>query len=93
MTCDACISRVITGGRSEVLDVGRSTRTIPIAMWRALVARDRGCSHPLCDRPAAWCDGHHVVHWADGGETKLENLRLLCRRHHRMVHEGGHDPP
>jgi hypothetical protein len=93
LTCDARISRVITDGRSEVLDVGRATRTIPPAVWRALVARDGGCSHPSCDRPPQWCDAHHIVHWADGGATSLENLELRCRRHHRMVHEGGLDPP
>ena len=93
LTCDARIARVITDGRSAVLDVGRATRTVPAAIWRALVARDGGCSHPNCDRPPGWCDAHHIVHWADGGTTSLDNLRLLCRRHHRAVHEGGHDPP
>ena len=93
LTCDARIARVITEGRSEVLDVGRATRTIPPAVWRALVARDGGCSHPSCDRPPQWCDAHHIVHWADGGTTSLDNLQLLCRRHHRGVHEGGLDPP
>ena len=51
--------------------------------------RDRHCQFPGCDRPPAWCDGHHLRHWIDGGETKLSNLILLCRRHHRLVHEGG----
>jgi 5-methylcytosine-specific restriction endonuclease McrA len=71
------------------LTVGRSTRTVPAAIRRALVVRDRGCRFPGCDRPPAWADAHHLVHWADGGETDLENLVLLCRPHHRIVHEQG----
>jgi hypothetical protein len=94
LTCDARISRVITDGPSEILeDAGRATRTIAPALWRALVARNGGCTHPQCDRAADWCDAHHVVHWADGGATSIDNLRLLCRRHHRGAHEGGLDPP
>jgi hypothetical protein len=92
LTCDAGVARVITQGHSEPLDVGRSTRTISPAMRRALVVRDGGCRFPGCDRPPGWCDAHHKVHWADGGETRLDNLVLLCRRHHRAVHEGGSDP-
>jgi hypothetical protein len=55
---------------------------------RALEIRDRHCQWPGCERPASKCDGHHVVHWIHGGPTDLDNLTLLCRRHHRMVHEG-----
>jgi hypothetical protein len=88
IACDARVSRVITKGSSEPLDVGRSTRVIPPALRRAVVARDHECRFPGCDRPPPWCDAHHVLHWADGGETKLRNLVLLCRRHHRMLHEG-----
>jgi hypothetical protein len=87
--CDAGIARVVVDGPSEPLDVGRRTRTIPPSIRRALIVRDRHCQFPACDRPAAWCDGHHLRHWIDGGETKLANLILLCRRHHRLVHEGG----
>jgi len=71
----------------SVLDVGRKTRTIPPAMRRALAARDSRCGLPGCG--ARQCVAHHVRHWADGGETRLDNLVLLCRRHHRAVHEGG----
>jgi hypothetical protein len=88
LACDAGVIRIITKGPSEPLDVGRRTRTVPSAIRRALNRRDGGCTAPGCDRPQRWCDAHHVVHWADGGETSLDNLVLLCRRHHRMVHEG-----
>ena len=71
----------------HVLDVGRKTRTIPTAIRRALSARDTRCQFPGCS--AKRCDAHHVDHWMDGGPTTLENLVLLCRRHHRLVHEGG----
>jgi hypothetical protein len=71
-----------------VLDIGRKTRTIPPALRRALEARDRGCRFPGCG--LRFTDAHHVTHWADGGETKLENLVLLCRFHHRLVHEEGY---
>jgi hypothetical protein len=69
-----------------VLNVGRRTRTIPPALRRALEVRDGGCRYPGCG--SRFTDAHHIEHWADGGETRLENLVLLCRRHHRAVHEG-----
>jgi len=89
LACDGSISRVITRGASEPLDVGRRTPVVPGPMRRAVVVRDGHCRFPGCDRPPAWCDAHHVVHWADGGPTAVRNLVLLCRRHHRLVHEGG----
>ena len=88
IACDARVSRVITRGSSEPLDVGRSTRVVSPALRRAVIARDSECRFPGCDRPSGWCEAHHVVHWADGGDTKLHNLVLLCRRHHRMLHDG-----
>ncbi len=88
IACDASVSRVITRGNTEPLELGRRTRVVPASLRRAVVARDRECRFPGCDRPAPWCDAHHVVHWADGGETNLRNLVLLCRRHHRAVHDG-----
>jgi hypothetical protein len=87
IACDAAVSRVITRGRSEPLEVGRRTPVVPAGLRRAVVVRDRHCRFPGCDRPQGWCDAHHAVHWADGGETSLANLVLLCRRHHRLVHE------
>jgi len=86
LACDARVSRVITDGRSEPVDVGRATLVVPSAIRRALVVRDGGCRFPGCGRPQAWCDAHHVMHWADGGKTALANLVLLCRPHHRAVH-------
>ncbi|HZA60248.1 MAG TPA: DUF222 domain-containing protein [Actinomycetota bacterium] len=89
MACDASIRRVVLAGPSEPLDVGRKTPVVPPGMRRAVVVRDGQCRFPGCDRPHTWCEAHHVVHWADGGPTALPNLILLCRRHHRMVHEPG----
>ena len=72
----------------HLLEVGARTRTIPPALRRALVHRDRGCRFPGCGLPFG--QGHHVRHWAQGGPTTLSNLALLCRRHHRAVHEEGY---
>ncbi|MGH2838276.1 MAG: DUF222 domain-containing protein [Thermoleophilaceae bacterium] len=86
--CDASLVRIIErDGRP--LTVGRKSRTIPPALRRALQARDRGCRYPGCSRKGAWVDGHHIKHWAHGGNTELENLVQLCYQHHRLVHEGG----
>jgi hypothetical protein len=93
LLCDSTVTRIITGPNSEPLDVGRATRTVPPAMRRALNFRDQHCQWAGCDRHWRWCDAHHLQHWVDHGPTSLENLILLCRRHHRMVHEGGEDPP
>ena len=92
LACDASISRVVTAGRSEPLDVGRRTRVVPPAIRTALAIRDGGCTHPGCDRPPPFTDAHHIRHWADGGPTSLDNLILLCRTHHRAVHEGAWQP-
>ncbi len=89
IACDAGVARVITAGRSEPLDVGRRTRVVSPAMRRALAVRDGGCRFPGCDRPPAWTDAHHRKPWAEGGETSMANLLLLCPSHHRYVHEGG----
>ncbi len=87
LACDAGLVRVDHAGDGSVLDVGRRSRTIPPAVRRALEVRDRGCRFPGCG--LRFAEGHHVVHWAQGGETKLTNLVLLCRHHHRLVHEEG----
>lgn len=86
--CDGSLVGVVDGDNGEPLDVGRKTRAIPPALRRALKARDGGCLFPGCTH-ARFTQGHHVVHWADGGETKLENLITLCHFHHHLVHEGG----
>ena len=71
------------------LAVAPRTRTIPAPLRTALSLRDKGCRFPGCDKPPAWTDGHHIIHWADDGPTELDNLVSLCRRHHRKVHEEG----
>lgn len=86
--CDSSISHIIGSGELEG-EISRAARTIPSATRRALVARDRHCVFPGCDRPPIWCDGHHLKFWSEGGPTILSNLALLCRIHHRKVHEGG----
>ncbi len=88
LACDA--SRVVMRHDEDgrTVEVGARTRTIPPALRRALHARDRGCRFPGCGLPFG--QGHHVRHWAHGGPTTLSNLALLCRRHHRAVHEEGY---
>ncbi|OUS40685.1 hypothetical protein A9R00_04760, partial [Oleispira antarctica] len=74
-------------GAGNVLDIGRKSRVIPAAMSRALEIRDGGCQFPGgCE--SRYVEGHHIKHWADGGETKLDNLVTLCRYHHRELHRG-----
>jgi uncharacterized protein DUF222 len=87
--CDASVARVVLGPKSEPLDVGRRTPVVPAPMRRAVVVRDRRCRFPGCDLPHTWCDAHHMVHWVDRGHTAVSNLVLLCRRHHRLVHDLG----
>jgi hypothetical protein len=87
LACDASVVVIEEGPEGSALDVGRKTRSIPPAIRRALNARDGRCRFPGCT--ARHCDAHHITHWAEGGGTSLDNLLLLCRRHHRLVHEGG----
>ena len=86
IACDCKVSRILTDGPSQVIDVGRATRTISPALWKALVARDQHCTHPGCTRGPAYCEGHHIIHWSQGGTTCLANLKLLCWEHHRKQH-------
>jgi hypothetical protein len=91
LLCDAAVHRVITAGRATILDHGRATRTITPGLYRALLVRDRGCRWPGCHRPPQWCEGHHVIAWNDQGPTRLDNLVLLCTRHHHLTHgQAGH---
>jgi hypothetical protein len=86
--CDSAISRITGQGELEQ-ERSQASRTIPASTRRALESRDRHCVFPGCDRPPIWYDGHHLIWWTRGGPTSLPNLALLCRIHHRMVHEGG----
>ena len=92
LACDCGISRIITDGDSQPLDVGRRTRTIPAAIRRAVIARDRHCVEAGCDRPPGWCEVHHRKHWVDGGTTRLDDLELRCHPHHYDEHEGQWKP-
>jgi hypothetical protein len=89
LLCDSALHRVITAGRSTILDYGTATRTIPAPLFNTLVIRDHHCRFPGCDRPSSWCDGHHVVPVLEHGPTRLDNLVLQCRRHHRRLHQPG----
>ncbi len=88
LACHSSLVGIVHDGAGNPLDVGRKTRAIPAALERALKERDGGCRFPGCDR-TRFTEGHHVRHWADGGETKLSNLITLCHFHHRLLHEGG----
>lgn len=88
LSCDASIVKIVEDAQGEPVDVGRKTRSIPPALRRALKSRDQGCVFLGCTH-RRYVDGHHIHHWAEGGETKLSNLVSLCRAHHRAVHEGG----
>ncbi|MGH3865237.1 MAG: DUF222 domain-containing protein [Pseudonocardiaceae bacterium] len=85
LACDCKLIPVVLGGDSEPLDVGRAMRTVPLGIRRVLVARDRGCSFPGCDRLPGLCAAHHARHWANGGATSVANCRLLCPMHHQQV--------
>ena len=89
LACDCSVVHWHENKNGEPLSIGRKTRSIPPAIRRALKRRDHGCRFPgcTCNR---FVDAHHIQHWADGGETSMDNLVLLCRRHHRLVHEAGY---
>lgn len=88
LVCDGSVVPIVEDADGTPLSVGRKQRTVPAAIRRALKARDRGCAFPGCTH-RRFLDAHHVRHWADGGETRVENLVLLCTHHQRAVHEGG----
>lgn len=88
IACDAACVEVVTDAQGTPLDMGRRSRTVPAPLQRALRLRDRGCRWPGCSN-AIFVDSHHIEHWRDLGETKLENLLLLCGPHHKLAHEGG----
>jgi hypothetical protein len=89
LLCDCALHRVITSGRSAVLDYGMTTRTIPAPLWNAIVIRDEHCRFPDCDRPSVWCEAHHVIWVEHNGPTCIDKLVLCCSRHHHRLHQSG----
>jgi hypothetical protein len=86
LACDADLIPMMLGTTGEPLDVGRRYRLVTVAIWLALIARDKHCAFPGCRRPPVACDAHHVTHWVDGGKTALRELVMLCRAHHTIIH-------
>jgi uncharacterized protein DUF222/HNH endonuclease len=86
LACDAGVIPIVLGSRSEPVDIGASKRLADKRMRRALAIRDKGCAVPGCGRTPNQCHAHHVRHWADGGATTLDNMVLVCRFHHRLIH-------
>lgn len=89
LAIDANVNRIVTKGASQVLDVGRTTRTIPPHLAKAVIARDRHCRYEGCTAPPWACEIHHLVPWSEGGITALDVLGCLCWFHHREVHRRG----
>jgi hypothetical protein len=86
--CDSIIQRFVMNG-SVPVDIGNTSRTVPLHLFRAVAKRDGGCRHPGCRRKVAWCEAHHLTFWRHGGRTALDNLVLLCSRHHHAIHRPG----
>ena len=89
LACDCSVTAVGVDSDGEPVGLGRTRRLVNARLWRLLVLRDRGCRFPGCGCPVSWTDAHHLQAWIEGGKTEVQNLVLLCRRHHRKVHEGG----
>jgi hypothetical protein len=89
LACDASVCRLLTGAAGEILDLGRTRRTVTATQWKALRVRDRHCRFPGCRRPWSWSDAHHIIPWTQGGPTDLDRLILVCRHHHTLIHDGG----
>ena len=89
LLCDAEVHRVIRDAKDAVINFGRSERLAKGFQRLAVIARDRHCTFPGCDRPPCMCEAHHLDPWDPVGETDMENLTLLCSRHHHACHEGG----
>ena len=90
LTCDCDIHRIVLNPDGLPIDLGRKARTFPPHLRKALEIRDGGCIYPGCSKPPAWTDAHHIIHWAQGGTTCLDNAALLCNRHHHDVHQNNH---
>ena len=88
LACDGSIARIVMGPDGQPLDLGHSHRVVTPGLRRAVERRDGNCVFAGCGAPTWWCDVHHLVHWAHGGETSLQNSALLCERHHTKVHHG-----
>jgi len=88
LCCDGQAVVIGEDENGEPLNIGRKTRTVPTAIKRALVARDKSCAFPGCHH-TRFVDAHHIEHWSAGGQTSLDNLMLLCSQHHKLVHESG----
>ncbi|BAH53763.1 HNH endonuclease signature motif containing protein [Rhodococcus opacus] len=86
LSCDSIYTPIVLDDNEAPLDLGRATRTVTKRQRKALVARDRGCAFPGCGAPPSWCEGHHIIHFIDGGPSNMDNLVLLCRFHHRLLH-------
>ena len=86
LACDACVIPVVLDGTGQPLDIGRVSRVVPRHLRRAVAARDRGYAFPGCGCPPSWCDAHHLIEWQHGGPTAIDNLVMLCRFHHRLIH-------
>ncbi len=89
IACEADLVPHVLGTAGEDLDLGMVVRLFTRAQRRRLMRRDRGCTYPGCTAPAAWCKAHHVIHWADGGPSDIDNAAFLCQRHHGFVHQRG----
>jgi hypothetical protein len=87
LACTAAITTVTENDDGDVLHIGRRSRQIPRAIGLAVKIRDQGCCYPSCHQQK-YCDAHHIQHWADGGETSVDNLVSLCRHHHTLLHKG-----
>lgn len=87
--CDSTLRRVLQA-KDHTLDFGTAVRSVPASLYNAVAVRDRHCRWPGCDRRARHCDAHHVRFWSHGGPTSIDNLALLCRRHHRKLHHPGY---
>lgn len=85
LACDSEILPAVLGGESELLDLGRTTRTVPKHLRDALAYRDQGCAFPGCDVAEPYCEAHHIKPWQEGGATSLDNLTLLCSHHHGTI--------
>jgi hypothetical protein len=88
LACDGNVTRIVIGPDGQPLDHGRTKRVVPPSLRRAVEQRDWHCVFAGCHAPSYWCDVHHLIHWADDGDTCLENSALLCERHHTKVHHG-----